>query len=97
HIYTLSLHDALPISDIIETMFEYRGHAIAWFITEKLYRFFVNNDSQTDEAHAIIEKLATAFQIDWELKPLLNTLLTSEHFFDPRSEEHTSELQSQSK
>lgn len=68
---------------MIEILFDQRAEAIARFMVGKLYRFFVySNPAATD-----IETLNALMQVfianDFELRPLLRTLLASEHFFDP--------------
>ncbi len=68
--------------DIIDVMFEMRGDAIALFMSRKLYRHFVHVDAESSTATAVIEQMAARFKQDWELKPVLEMLLRSRHFFD---------------
>ncbi len=57
-----------------------RKNRIAQFICKKIYQFFVyqNPDSNGD---LIIENLANQFKVNWELEPVIRTLLKSQHFF----------------
>lgn len=76
-----SLH-SVP-DDIIDCLFQYRGDKLAYFICGKLYQYFVYHDISGATEQAIISQLATTFQnANWELKPVLQQLLKSEHFFD---------------
>lgn len=54
----------------------------ARFIVRKLYRWFINADIPATIEQGFIEPLAALFRKDYELKPVLTALLTSEHFFD---------------
>jgi uncharacterized protein (DUF1800 family) len=65
-------------TDIINILFEKRSIQISRFICEKLYRAFVYDIPD----RAIIDQMATIFRNDWELKPVIQTLLNSAHFFD---------------
>ncbi len=56
---------------------------VAKFIVRKLYRYFVYYDIDTKTENDIIVPLATLlYSTGWEIKPVLNKLLKSEHFFD---------------
>lgn len=55
------------------------------FIIEKLYRFFVNDlpHGETTESKAFIRSLANLLKRkDWELRPVIESLFLSEHFYD---------------
>jgi len=65
-------------SDIINILFQKRSVQISRFICEKMYRAFVYDIPD----RAIIDEMASIFRKDWELKPVLMTLLRSAHFFD---------------
>ena len=55
------------------------------FIIEKLYRFFVNDlpHGETAESKAFIRSLANLLKRkDWELRPVIESLFLSEHFYD---------------
>lgn len=54
----------------------------ARFIVRKLYRYFVNADISDAIEQQFIEPLAATFRKDYEIRPVLTQLLTSEHFFD---------------
>ena len=65
--------------DLINLLFEERGMAIAKNICEKLYAYFVNPKISEE----VVDQLATLFVAnDYELFPVISTLLKSEHFFD---------------
>ncbi|MEE2718657.1 MAG: DUF1800 domain-containing protein [Planctomycetota bacterium] len=72
--------------DFIELIFTRPDSAR--FITEKLYRYFVNDapGGFTRSQDAVIRKLAqTLVRSGWELRPLLRQMLLSEHFYDPEN------------
>lgn len=70
------------VRKLIDTIFDYRGDAVARFICRKLYRFFVySNPSKSDES--VIYAMAQVFKDNnFEIKPVLSALLKSAHFFD---------------
>ena len=70
------------IRKMISILFEYRTDAIAKYISRKLYRYFVySSPSGSDEA--IISEMANIFmQNNFQVRPLLKALLSSQHFFD---------------
>jgi uncharacterized protein (DUF1800 family) len=70
------------VQKLIDILFKERDDQIARFISRKLYAFFVySNPSKGDEA--VINELADVFKgANFEIRPLLVKLLTSEHFFD---------------
>lgn len=56
---------------------------VAKFIVRKLYRFFVYYDiDTTTEFNVIIPLAQLMVNANWEIKPVLETLLKSEHFYD---------------
>ena len=64
---------------LIDLLFEKRSRQIAHYLCKKMYVFFI--DPVPDEA--FINELAIVFESnDFELKPVLHTLLTSQRFFD---------------
>ncbi len=65
-------------TDIINILFQKRSTQIARFICEKLYRAFVYDIPDRN----IIDQMAVLFMKDWEMKPVLDILLKSAHFFD---------------
>lgn len=65
--------------DVVDLLFEERASAIATFICRKLYQEFVY--AVPDEA--LVAELADLFVAnDFEIAPVLRTLLKSAHFFD---------------
>lgn len=68
-------------SDYIDIIFQ--QDEVARFICRKLYRFFVNYDLTTDVENLVITELAnTMIANNYEVLPVLQELLTSEHFYD---------------
>jgi uncharacterized protein (DUF1800 family) len=70
------------LDEMIDLIFQ--QPEVSRFICRKLYRYFVYH--QIDEAteKTIIEPLANTFrQSNYEIKPVLEKLLSSRHFFDP--------------
>ena len=65
-------------TDIIDILFEQRSLQISRFICEKLYRAFVYDIPD----RTVIDEMAAIFRKDWEIAPVLRTLLRSAHFFD---------------
>lgn len=56
---------------------------VAKFIVRKLYRFFVYYDIDTTTEYNIIIPLAQMMMnTNWQIKPVLEALLKSEHFYD---------------
>lgn len=61
---------------------------VAKFIVRKLYRFFVYYDIDTTTEFNIIIPLAQMLMNNnWEIKPVLEALLKSEHFYDILSQD----------
>lgn len=55
----------------------------ARFVVRKLYRWFINADLTADVEQNFIEPLAQVFrQGSYDIRPVLTTLLTSQHFYD---------------
>lgn len=69
------------IQKLVDILFERRSDAIAKFMARKLYRFFIySNPNGGDEE--FISELGKEFKNnDFEIKPTLKKLLTSELFF----------------
>lgn len=60
---------------------------VAKFIVRKLYRFFVYYDiDTTTEFNVIIPLAQLMMNTNWEIKPVLDVLLKSEHFYDMLSQ-----------
>jgi uncharacterized protein (DUF1800 family) len=65
--------------DVVNIIFEVHEREVARFICRKLYREFVYEIA--DEV--IVDQLATILiDNDWVIRPVMTTLLKSEHFFD---------------
>ena len=65
--------------DVIDILFEERGAQIAYYICEKLYRYFIYAEPQPQ----IVQELAQHFQNNnFELRPVLTRLLQSQHFYE---------------
>ena len=72
--------------DVIDILFQERGNEIAFYICEKLYRFFVSPAIDEVVEQNIIQPLAATFiSNNFELVPVLKQLFKSEHFFDERA------------
>ena len=54
----------------------------ARFIVRKFYRWFIQADISTAIEKNFIEPLAAIFRKDYEIKPMLETMFKSQHFFD---------------
>lgn len=66
---------------LIDVIFE--SPFVATFICEKLYRYFVFYEITEEVRQNIIEPMAQLFrENDYNIKPVLEILLKSEHFFD---------------
>lgn len=57
-------------------------NATALFMVRKFYRWFVQADISTQVEKEVIEPLAVIFRKNYEIKPVLQTLLKSQHFYD---------------
>ncbi len=70
--------------DVIDILFDEKAELIATYISETVYKHFVNPD--LPEGTTIIEELAQTFRDhDFELVPLFKKLFKSKHFFDASS------------
>lgn len=68
--------------ELIEMIFT-KQQEIAKHFCRKLYSFFVYYDIDASVETNVIEPLAQIFiNSNWEIKPVLKALLSSEHFFD---------------
>lgn len=64
----------------------FQQNEVAKFICRKLYRWFVYYDIDATVETNVIEPLATIFRNNnYDIKPVLATLLKSEHFYDSLS------------
>ncbi|RMA66172.1 DUF1800 domain-containing protein [Ulvibacter antarcticus] len=72
--------------DVINLLFQERGEEIAFYICEKLYRFFVSPAVDAVIEQDIIQPLVDTFiNNDFEIVPVLKQLFKSEHFFNERA------------
>lgn len=70
------------LDELLDLIFE--NPETAKHICRKLYTFFVYQNIDEDIEQTIIEPLAQLLRDnDYEIRPVLETLLKSEHFFDP--------------
>ncbi len=73
---------AEELDELLDLIFE--NEETARFICRKLYTFFVYQELTDEIESNIIEPLAELLRDhDYEVKPVLEVLLKSEHFFDP--------------
>jgi len=67
-------------SDVIDIIFAQRAEVIAKFICGKLYRNFVYATMDQE----VVTEMASTFRTgNWELRPVVEQLLQSAHFYDP--------------
>ena len=69
--------------DFVNLIFTRRNASI--FIIEKLYKFFVNDlpHGLTNPSETFIRSLANLFKrSNWEIKPVIEAIFLSEHFYD---------------
>jgi len=67
--------------DILDTIFE--QPAVSTFVVTKLWEFFAYEDPEPE----IVQPLAAQFrESNYEIRPLLETMLTSEAFYAPRAQ-----------
>ncbi|THU33548.1 DUF1800 domain-containing protein [Niastella caeni] len=70
------------LDDLINMIFA-KSVEVSEFIVKKLYTWFVYYTIEPDTITNVIKPLAQQFRDGgWEIKPVLATLLKSEHFFD---------------
>ncbi len=66
-----------------DMLFNYQGTTIAKYICRRLYRFFVYYDIDANVETNVITPLANfLISSNWEMLPVMEKLLKSEHFFD---------------
>ncbi len=72
---------ALELDDLLNMIFS--TQEVAKFMVRKLYRYFVYYNIDADVEANVITPLANLLRINnYNIKPVLSTLLKSEHFFD---------------
>ena len=65
--------------DVVDVLFEERAEEIARFMCRKLYSAFVYEIPDP----VVIDQMANTFRSNnWEIQPVIEELLTSEHFYD---------------
>jgi uncharacterized protein (DUF1800 family) len=70
------------VDQLIDLIFS--REEVSKFICRKLYRFFVYHDIDEPTERNVIAPLAALFRKkNYEIRPVLQALLTSQHFFDP--------------
>lgn len=67
------------VDDVVDLMFNERGDAISKYICEKIYKEFVYI---VPDRTAIAEMAKTFKNSNWEIKPVIDQLLRSAHFYD---------------
>lgn len=73
---------ATELDDLLKIIFD--QHEVARFICRKLYRFFVYYIIDDAAEQNVIAPLADIFRNNlFNIRPVLNALFKSEHFFDP--------------
>ncbi|MEO6732889.1 MAG: DUF1800 domain-containing protein, partial [Ferruginibacter sp.] len=69
------------VDDLLDMIFA--NDEVAMYICRRLYRFFVYDDITADVETNIITPMAAIFRSsNYEIKPVLDLLFKSEHFFD---------------
>lgn len=72
----------LDLDDLLNIIFAKQAE-VSRFIVKKLYRFFIYSEIDAAAEANVIEPLALIFRSNnWEIKPVLEALLKSEHFYD---------------
>jgi uncharacterized protein (DUF1800 family) len=70
------------VHKLIDTIFERRPQEVARFICNKIYRFFVYSNPGGNDS-GVIQAMADIFIAnDFEIRPVIEALLKSQHFFD---------------
>ncbi len=76
-----SLNSNTELDALLDMIFQ--KNDVALFLCRKLYRFFVYYKIDADVENTIIQPLAQIFRnSNYDVRPVLETLLNSEHFFD---------------
>jgi uncharacterized protein (DUF1800 family) len=71
------------LDELIDMIFS-KGQEASEYIVKELYRWFVYYEIDDAADANVIKPLALMLRnSNWEIKPVLTTLLKSEHFFDP--------------
>lgn len=73
----------VELDDLLNMIFS-KKEQVSEYIVRKLYRWFCYYTIDSAAEANVIKPLAQLFRdSNWEIKPVLETLLKSEHFFDP--------------
>ena len=74
--------------DALLKMIFSKKEAVSRYIVKELYRFFCSSNITADVESSIIIPLADSFQsANWEIRPVLEELFLSEHFFSLMGEQ----------
>lgn len=77
------VHGAQELDEFYNMLFQYQGITIAKYLCRRLYRFFIYYNIDEETETKIITPLANQLiNSNWEIKPIVKTLLKSQHFFD---------------
>lgn len=76
----------LELDDLLNMIFS-KQQEVSRFIVKKLYRYFIYYKIDPAAEANVIEPLAQILRSNnWEIKPVVEALLKSEHFFDPANQ-----------
>ncbi|CAL2077626.1 DUF1800 family protein [Tenacibaculum sp. 190524A05c] len=82
---------AQELDNFVEMVFSKEATAISF--VRKLYRYFVKSEWEDEVEENIIKPLAQQLQTDnYEILPILKTLLTSKHFYDLDDADNSDEI-----
>ncbi|RNC79598.1 MAG: DUF1800 domain-containing protein [Balneola sp.] len=73
--------DSFDLDGVIDLIFDQKPAEVAWFISRKLYVFFVSAEPDND---AIQELADYCLSVDFNIADVLKNLLSSTHFYDER-------------
>ncbi|MDR3713775.1 MAG: DUF1800 domain-containing protein [Puia sp.] len=75
---------AMELDDLLDMLFS--NEELSLFICRKIYRFFVYHAiDETTEKNVIVPLAAVFRKKNYEIRPVLETLFRSRHFFDPKN------------
>ncbi|CAL2077761.1 conserved hypothetical protein [Tenacibaculum sp. 190524A05c] len=82
---------AQELDNFVEMVFSKEATAISF--VRKLYRYFVKSEWEDEVEENVIKPLAQQLQTDnYEILPVLKTLLTSKHFYDLDDADNSDEI-----
>lgn len=82
---------AQELDNFVEMVFSKEATAISF--VRKLYRYFVKSEWEDEVEENVIKPLAQQLQADnYEILPVLKTLLTSKHFYDLDDADNSDEI-----